>query len=66
LAAPAYFELVAKLLSRRGHDKCLPQIIQAVAKILAKEFGIVAFARDGEEPLKAVIRLKGEVAVMDT
>ena len=41
------------------------QIIQVVAKILAKDFEIVGFTRDGAETLKAVIRLKPDVAVMD-
>ena len=41
------------------------QIIQAVAKILAKEFEVVGFARDGEETLRAVIHLKPDVVVMD-
>ena len=41
------------------------QIIQAVAKILAKEFEVVGFARDGEETLRAVIHLKPDIAVMD-
>jgi DNA-binding NarL/FixJ family response regulator len=41
------------------------QIIQSVAKILAKEFEVVGFARDGEETLRSVIRLKPDVAVIN-
>ncbi|HEY3131027.1 MAG TPA: response regulator transcription factor [Acidobacteriota bacterium] len=41
------------------------QMIQAVAKILGKEFEVVGFARDGEETLRAVIHLKPDVVVMD-
>jgi DNA-binding NarL/FixJ family response regulator len=40
-------------------------MIQAVAKILAKEFEVVGFARDGEETLRTVIHLKPDVVVMD-
>jgi DNA-binding NarL/FixJ family response regulator len=42
------------------------QSIQSVAKILAKEFEVVGFARDGEEALRTVIHLKPDVVVMDT
>ena len=41
------------------------QVIQAVAKILAKEFEVVGFARDGDETLRSVIRLKPDVAVIN-
>jgi CheY-like chemotaxis protein len=41
------------------------QMIQAVAKILGKEFEVVGFARDGEETLRTVIHLKPDVVVMD-
>jgi len=40
-------------------------IVQAVAKILRKEFEVIGFARDGQETLRAVIHLKPDVVVMD-
>jgi DNA-binding NarL/FixJ family response regulator len=41
------------------------RIIQAVSTLLAGEFEVVGCARDGAEAIKAVIRLKPDVIVMD-
>ncbi len=41
------------------------QMIQAVQKILAKEFEVVGFAGDGDETLRAVIHLKPDIAVIN-
>jgi DNA-binding NarL/FixJ family response regulator len=41
------------------------RITEIVSKLLAEEFEVVGCVRDGEEAVKAVIRLKPDVIVMD-
>jgi DNA-binding NarL/FixJ family response regulator len=41
------------------------RIIQAVSNLLAEEFEVVGCVRDGAEAIKAVIRLRPDVIVMD-
>jgi DNA-binding NarL/FixJ family response regulator len=41
------------------------RIVQIVSTLLAEEFEVVGYARDGVEAIKAAIRLKPDVLVMD-
>jgi two-component system response regulator DegU len=41
------------------------RVIQCVSKLLAEEFDVVGSAHDGAEAVKAAIRLKPDVIVMD-
>jgi len=41
------------------------RVIQAISTLLAEEFEVVGCAHDGAEAIKAVIRLKPDVIVMD-
>ena len=41
------------------------RVIQAISLLLAEEFEVVGYAHDGAEAIKAAIRLKPDVIVMD-